>query len=82
MRDEAEVRQAIAILGASFVGPAMRRFIWGSFEQERREAWAMFHALGWVVGADDTDFNITLKYVAMKIQQYGEQELEKNHARS
>lgn len=82
MRDEQEVRGAIAILGASFVGPDMRRHVWGTLEQEAGRAWAMFQVLGWVAGADDSDFKLTLEYVTLKMQEYTEKEMEKKYASS
>ena len=82
MRTEEEVKQAIAIIGASFVGPDMRRHVWGTMEQEAGRAWAMFQVLGWVANADESDFHLTLEYIALKIQEYTEKELEKKYASS
>ena len=70
MRPEEEVRRAIAILGASFVDSDMRRFVWGTLEEERGKAWAMFQVLGWVAGANDSSFNLTLEYINLKVQEY------------
>lgn len=82
MRDHAEIRQAIAIIGASFVGPEMRRHVWGGYEMEAGRAWAMFQVLGWVVGADDSDFNLTLEYIALKMTEYAENERKREHVNS
>ena len=79
MRSDHEVHHAIALLGASLVGGEMRRFVWGPLGQEEGRAWAMFGALGWVAGADDTDFARALEYAALKMQEYIEQEKEKNN---
>lgn len=79
MRSDEEIRQAIAILGASF-GPEMRRWVWGTQEEEAGRAWAMFQILGWVAGANDSTFNVTLEYVGLKILQYTEMKNEKNYA--
>ena len=81
MRTEAEVKQAIAILGASFIGPEMRRHVWGGLSQEAGRAWAVFQVLGWVAGSDDSDFDLTLQSIALRVQEYIEQkQLEGTHA--
>ena len=78
-RSGEEIRQAIAIIGASFIGPQMRRHVWGNYDQEAGKAWAMFQALGWVAGADDSDFNQTLEYIALKMTEYAENERNREH---
>lgn len=81
MRSEEEVKAAIAVLGATFIGGEMRHFVWGSVDEERGRAWAMFQVLGWVAGAPDSDFTTTLEFVARKIAQYTERKLrEGKHA--
>lgn len=82
MRTEEEIHQAVAIIGASFVGPEMRRHVWGNYDQEAGRAWAMFQVLGWVAGADDSDFNLTLEYIALKMNEYVENERNREHANS
>lgn len=82
MRTEEEIHQAVAIIGASFVGPEMRRHVWGNYDQEAVRAWAMFQVLGWVAGADDSDFNLTLEYIALKMNEYVENERKREHANS
>ena len=72
MRTEEEVRRAITILGASFVGPDMRRHVWGDQKQEAGRAWAMFQTLGWAAGVDNSDFDVVINYVAAKIQEFAE----------
>jgi hypothetical protein len=78
IRSAEELRGAIAILGASFIGPA-RTFIWGQAREEAMRAWAMFQALGWAVGADDSSFAITLEYVTLKLTEFTRHE-EAKHA--
>lgn len=82
MRTEEEIRQAIGIIGASFVGPQMRRHVWGTMQEDAGRAWAMFQVLGWVVGADDSDFHLTLEYIALKMVEYVENERKREHANS
>lgn len=79
MRSSQELREAIAILGASFIGPA-RGFVWGANGAEAARAWAMFQALGWAAGADDSTFGVTLEYASLKLAEYIRLEGDKNHA--
>ena len=72
MRSDAEVRRAIALLGSTFADGELRRFIWGSLEQEAGRASAMLQTLFWVVGADESDFSLILKYVELKLAQNAE----------
>lgn len=70
----------MTILGASFIGSEMRKFVWGSLEHEAGKASAMIQAIAWVVGAEDSAFGKTLEYVTLRMQLYVRQELEKEHA--
>jgi len=79
MRSEQELKQALTILGASFVRD-VRHYVWGSHEQEGGRAWAMFCALGWMEGSDDSDFYETLQFIAMKINEYAQKERENGNA--
>ena len=74
MRTPEEVRRALALIGASFLGE-VRDFCWGpEMDLERARAWAMFEALGWVLGADDSDFAVTLEYAEAKLAEYTRKE--------
>jgi len=77
MRTDEELREAIAIVGASFTSTPLREFVWGGAPGSALEAWAAFQALGWAVGANDSGFAATLAFVTLKLQQYAE--LEENH---
>ena len=69
MRSDEEVRRAIALLGASF---HLRQLIWPN-EEHRREAMMAFHTLGWVAGADDTNFVGLVEYVDVMLQKYAQE---------
>ena len=77
MRTEAELRGAIAILGASFASP-LKPIIWGFSPQLAREAWVAFQALGWVAGAEESGFSETLEYATLKFNQYIQEQERKN----
>jgi len=79
MRSEDDVRQAIAILGASFGCAELRWFVWHRYPEAEREARAAFQTLGWVAGAEESGFARALEYVALKLEQHTREE-EKNHA--
>lgn len=76
-RDPQELRHAIAVLGASFIGPA-REYVWAGRETEARRAWAAFEALGWAVGADDSAFGFTLQYVTLRLIEFARVKGEKH----
>jgi hypothetical protein len=79
MRSGEEVRQAIAILGTTFASTAIRKHVWGDYQQTAHEAWAALEALGWVEGVNEAGFRDTLEYARLKLAEYAEQK-ETSHA--
>lgn len=73
MRDEREIRRAIATLGVALSYPPIRKFVFGATcNKHTHEAWLVFSCLGWMAGAQESLFSGLLQAVEMKLLQYGE----------
>jgi len=67
MRNEIDIRRALALLGVALIDPELTRQVWGSYEGARERAWFCFATLGWTLGADDSAFAGVLAHVEAKL---------------
>lgn len=79
MKNPEELQQAIAILGYTFTSPELRRYFWEFSPEAATRAWAAFTVLGWVMGAEEAEFGLTLEYAKHKLRQHVREEKRNNH---
>ena len=73
MREEIEIRRALALFGTALAYPQLRQFVFGGTQNERTaNAWMIMACLGWMTGMENNLFTSLLALVETKLLEYGE----------